>query len=177
MEREISPLPRKINTDSINHQNEEEEETWGMHINQNQYMNLNKFPVWGKPVQRESWNSRGIIIWEKQTQQVTKLWASQGMELLVLFRKTTDWKESGVIVGEPVVQFSVERRYKKKNKTPPAHESKWVLANQIQLNGIQSQELFSFLIKNEFLIREMASIDGEERKRALEKVYDMKESS
>jgi hypothetical protein len=47
-----------------------------------------------KPPQKEGWRSYGLIIWDKKSQQVAKLWASQALRVLAELRNSDYWKET-----------------------------------------------------------------------------------
>jgi hypothetical protein len=169
LHEEISQNPLPVVIEPLNRPVEKEE--WGIHLNQSKFSNARNYPSWAKPIQRESWNSRGIIIWDKKTEKVTKLWAYQGIQLLRVFRETIEWKENGVVVGEPAVEILLDSGRKKKKEQSQPQENRWVLTNQIQLSGNQSQEFFLFLEKNEELLQKMEIEDDNERSRILGEVY------
>jgi hypothetical protein len=152
-----------------------DEPIWGMHLNMDTYPKSKASPSWLKPVQRENWVARGVIVWDKQALQVTKLWASQALNVFKELNDSESWKENGVVVGEPAMQFTIPMgKGKNKDKNlEKKEEGKWVLANQIHLTNIQTQEFKQFLERNEPALREMAAQDEKDTKWRFSQVYRM----
>jgi hypothetical protein len=82
-------------------QNEHHESLWGAKVNTGWQRNTGDCPVWARPVQREKWGEQGVVIWDHGIQQITRLTATQALWILDQLRTRTDWKQHGVIVGEP----------------------------------------------------------------------------
>jgi hypothetical protein len=126
---------------------DERHESWGVKINTRWQRKAEDCPVWAHPAQREKWTKSGVIIWDHETQQITKLKATQALWVLDQLRTRTDWKQHGMIVGEPATQISLDN---------PDEEPKSVLFDQIHLNATQSQELLNILEDNEETLQDMS---------------------
>ena len=143
---------------------DERRESWGVKINTSWQRGMGDWPAWARPVQREKWGEQGIVIWNHETQQITKLRATQALWVLDQLRTRTDWKQHGMIVGEPATQISLDN---------PEEEPKHVLIDQIRLNATQSQELLDILEGNEETLQDMSVAEEEERKKRLAAAYDL----
>jgi len=134
---------------------------WGMHINSGRFA-ARDYPAWATPAQREKWSERGLVVWENEAQQVTRLRAGQAIQLLEYLGTHDDWKSQGVVVGEPTTRLVLEK---------PDRAPETVLLNQIKLDPDQSQDLFDYLQSNETRLRELDEIDKAEQGKILGKVY------
>ena len=147
------------------------EQQWGIHLEQNGHQNRNDCPDWVKPIHLRNWIFQGVVVWNKEGQQVTKLWANQSLKLLDDLRSTSDWKENGVVIGEPVVMFSLEMSKKKKKNPTENTKGKWILENQMHLSAKQAEILFNFIQANEEILKGFASKDEEEKGKRLVNAY------
>jgi hypothetical protein len=145
-------------------QNEHHELPWGVKVNTGWQRKVEDCPAWAHPAQREKWTKSGVIIWDHETQQITKLKATQALWVLDQLRTRTDWKQHGMIVGEPATQISLDN---------PDEEPKNVLFDQIHLNATQSQELLDILEDNEETLQDMSVAEEKERKKRLAAAYDI----
>lgn len=142
----------------------EHHKSWGAKVNIGWQRKIENCPTWAHPAQREKWTESGVIIWDHETQQITKLKATQALWVLDQLRTRTDWKQHGMIIGEPATQISLDN---------PEEEPKHVLTDQIRLNATQSQELLDILKGNEETLQDMSAAEEEERKRRLAAAYDL----
>jgi len=80
--------------------------TWGIHINgwSNQSGTPN-FPEWAKPFQKNKWQERGVVIWDEQTQQITRCQAGQMLKVLQDLKAIDAWKQDGYVVGVPAYRI------------------------------------------------------------------------
>lgn len=147
---------------------------WGIHLNCYGYMKQTPCPGWVNSSQREQWDERGVIVWDAPSHTVTRLRASQALSILEELRNTEEWKEHGIIVGEPVQRLMLPNPEKKSEVMEKEQEQKgeWVLTNQIPLSNLQTQELFAFFVGNEETLKDFAKIDKENEGRLLAQVYE-----
>ncbi|HEY44943.1 MAG TPA: hypothetical protein G4O11_13265 [Anaerolineae bacterium] len=141
---------------------EQNDHLWGARINKHGRYGTSDCPKWANPREREKWEERGLILWDHESEQITRLWAGQALQLLEHFRTTDDWKQHGVIVGEPATVLYIN---------DPEKEPEDVLDCQFELNPIRAQEVFDLLQKNEATLEEMNEREEEERSRALNNCY------
>jgi hypothetical protein len=147
----------------MHNQNEQDESLWGARINTSGLHGARGCPTWANPAQRERWRDRGLVLWDHRSHQITGLSATHALQILNHLRTNDDWKQHGIIVGEPATQISLD---------DPEQEAKKVLVNQMSLNATQSQGLFDLLQSNETLLQQMAEKDERERQRRLRAVYE-----
>jgi hypothetical protein len=145
-------------------QNEHHESSWGAKVNTGWQRKAGNCPTWAHRAQREKWTEPGVIIWDHEAHQITRLKATQALWVLDQLRTRTDWKQHGMIVGEPATQISLDN---------PEEEPKHVLIDQIRLNATQSQELLDVLEGNEETLQDMSVAEEEERKKRLAAAYDL----
>jgi hypothetical protein len=146
----------------MNTQDEHNETNWGARVNASTTYQAKDCPSWATRPQRDKWNDRGLILWDHETQQITRLWASQALELLDYLRANDSWREKGVEVGEPAIALSIDH---------PDQEPKQVLADKIQLDPDQLCELLKLLETREQTLHQMKDDDEQERSRRLWQVY------
>jgi len=154
--------------------------TWGIHINvwSNQSGTPN-FPEWAKPLQKNDWQERGVVIWDEKAQQITRCDAGQMLNVLQDLKATDVWKQDGYAVGVPAYRIVLPSGRQKKKKQPeqPKSEEKtgegWVLTETINLTPDQTALLFDFLEKSASTIEKLAEIESTEARERLGKAYKM----
>jgi hypothetical protein len=115
-------------------------------------------------LQREKWEEQGVVIWDHEAQEITRLTATQALRILDQLRTRTDWKQQGVIVGEPATRISLDN---------PGEKPQKVLVNQIRLDATQVQGLLDLLQNNEEILQQMSEAEEKESRRRLSAVYDI----
>jgi hypothetical protein len=132
-----------------------------MRINSTEY-GPKDYPSWATSAQRKEWRERGLIVWDDNIQQVARMRATHALQLLEYLRTNDEWKSQGITMGEPATRLTLE---------DPDRDPEVVLTNPIELNTIQSQDLFDYLENNEARLRELVEIEEKEGRTALAKVY------
>lgn len=140
------------------------EERWGARINDTWQYGLKDWPVWANRIQRSKWTELGLIMWDHQSHIVTKLYATQAIHLLEVLRRTNEWRECGLTVGEPAMQFSI---------SDPEREPGHALVNEMTLDPSQLQALWDLLERNEVQLKRMVEAEEKERRRRLAAVYEL----
>jgi hypothetical protein len=143
---------------------EEANQSWGIHLNWQEWSTTRDWPAWANPYQREKWKERGLIIWQNEARQVTRLKGQHALSLLDHLRSASEWKEQGYVVGQPAWQLSLDN---------PDDKGELVLSDTINLSPQQTQVLFDFLVREEERLQQMKAAEEEVRTRALSRVYDM----
>ena len=154
--------------------------TWGIHINvwSNQSGTPN-FPEWAKPLQKNDWQARGVVIWDEKTRQITRCDAGQMLNVLQNLKAADVWKQDGYVVGVPAYRIVLPsgRQKKKKESEQSKSEEKtgegWVLTETINLTPDQTALLFDFLEKSVSTIEKLAEIESTEARERLGKAYKM----
>jgi hypothetical protein len=132
---------------------------WGMHVNTNVYRGKPpSCPAWAKPMQREDWKSRGLIVWKDETHTITRLSAQDALQVLASLQANDAWKQDGLVVGRPMTRFSLSQ---------PDAKPEEILVDTIALNADEVMQLFGFLQLKRGVLQTMAEADEEERKRRL----------
>lgn len=147
-----------------------DEPQWGFHLNDS-YMEDRITPGWLKPDQESTWKQMGLIIWNRKTKQVAKIWAKQSLEIMDQLLNTADWYENGITVGEPAINFEIPSGHSKSIKHTLKKDGEWVLINQIHLSGDQAKELLTFLVKKKGALTIIAEQDKKESGKLLAKAY------
>jgi hypothetical protein len=146
----------------MDNQNDRTERAWGARINTDRFGNQGGYPSWANQAQCEKWGEQGLILWDHRVQQITKLSATQSLQILEYLRADDGWKQQGIIVGEPATRLVLD---------DPEREPEDVLIDQIGLRVSRVQELLELLEANEADLREIAEAEENERGRLLGKVY------
>jgi hypothetical protein len=139
-------------------------QSWGVHLNWQEWSTTRDLPAWTNSYHREKWKKQGLILWDDEAQQVTRLRGQHALSLLDHLRSTSQWKERGCVVGRPAWQLSLDN---------PDDKGKSVLVDTINLSPQQTQVLFDFLVREEERLQQMKAAEEEARSRALSRVYDM----
>jgi hypothetical protein len=151
---------------------EAEEKTWGIHLNETRFSQVYQCPEWAKPLEKENWQFRGVVVWDKTIPRITRLWAGQSLHLLKMFQSTDEWKTLGVDVGIPAMQIYLDNPRKKKKAEEEQHpENKWVLSDEIHLSPDRTQLLYEFISNHEKILIQIDKDDEREKGKALESAY------
>lgn len=136
----------------------------GFHLNWQTWPAASDWPEWANRYQREKWEKQGLILWDEETQQVTRLSGQQALSLLDQLSHASDWQEQGCVVGEPSWRIPLNNNEQK---------GELVLTNTLDLNPQQVQALFDFLVLEEERLQQMKAADEKERNRVLSQVYSI----
>jgi hypothetical protein len=154
--------------------------TWGIHINVwSTQSGAPNCPEWAKPLQKKDWQARGVVIWDEKTQQITRCYAGQMLNVLRDLKTTDSWKEDGYVVGVPAYRIVLPsgRQKKKQQLQQSEPEEKtgegWALTKTISLTPDQTARLFDFLENSVSTIEKIAEHERTEAKERLGKVYRM----
>lgn len=142
--------------------NRPDEGTWGLRLNRGNWTSAQDWPMWANRGHQEKWKERGLLIWDNVIQEVTRLDGRQAIALLNYHRHNSEWRESGLVVGEPASRISLDE---------PERQSELVLTDKITLSPAQAQILFDFLVQEEETLLEMKAAEEDEEIHTLAKVY------
>ncbi len=134
----------------------------GFRLNLQTWPAASDWPEWTNRYQREKWEKKGLILWDGEIQQVTRLSGQQALGLLDQLRRAADWQAQGCVVGEPAWQLSINN---------PEDKGELVLTNTINLAPKQTQVLFDFLVGEEERLQQLKNAEEAERNRILGQVY------
>jgi hypothetical protein len=148
----------------MHNRDQQDEPSWGVRINRRGLHRAKDCPRWASPLQREKWEKWGLILWDHKSHQVTRLSATQALQVLDYLHTNDDWKQQGVIMGEPATRLSID---------DPTREPEEVLVDQMDLGPVQVQELFDLLKNNEPVLRELSEQEEKEQGEALRQVYNI----
>lgn len=137
-------------------------QSWGIQLNWQEWSMTRDWPAWANPRQREKWEKQGLILWDDDTRQVTRLSGQQSLSLLDHLRSASGWKEKGCVVGEPTRRIPINN---------PESKGETVLTDAISLNPQQTQVLYDFLVREEEQLQQMKTAEEGEWKRTLGEVY------
>ena len=168
---------------------------WGVRLNQHNTYSRKRpdalpagCPTWAKPLQIENWDKRGLIVWNNETRQFHKFWASRALRFLERLRAQNEWRDTAIVLTETVQRQIVpavpqpKRSRKKKGATtepPPAQEQEpepkyeEFEEERVRLPVSAGDDFLAFLASHEATLGEMAAADEKERDRVLGEVYGM----
>jgi hypothetical protein len=153
-----------------NYSNVLDQTTWGIHLNfEGHYASPPNPPSWLTQLQQQDWQQRGIVLWDAYHRVVAHLYASYAFELLKHLHNDTAWKTEGLVIGSPTFQLSANSANTPSTKVG----GDWVLKNQIELSGDQTQTLFEFISAQEGLLKHISVYDKKYAEQALNKVYQL----
>ena len=141
-------------------QKPEKNALWGARIHKR--WGAKDYPSWANRRQQEKWREKGLMLWDEAAPQVTRLTAVQAVSVLEHLRTHEEWKETGITLGEPATELSLNN---------PKQKPKAVLMDKIHLTVAQTQELFVLLQNEEMALREMKEQEEQDGQRRLNKVY------
>ena len=107
-------------------------------------------PAWADQLQQETWEKQGLVLWDHQSREITRLTATQTLSLLSYLRSTDDWRQGGLVVGEPSVQVFPD---------DPEPKLKYALAHEMTLSPEQAQGIFELLESYEAELQVMSKIE------------------
>jgi transposase len=136
--------------------------SWGARIDTSVRHDARDCPDRTNPADRKRWAQTGLIVWQNQTQRITRLSATHTMQLLDDLRTDDEWTEEGITIGEPVPRIPPEGL---EPKPEPAHH------NPIHLSPRQTKVLLRLLGRNETWLSEVSEEEERERSRALGRAY------
>jgi hypothetical protein len=105
---------------------------------------------------------KGLIVWQRETQHIIRLSATQALQILDDLRQDDAWTEQGIVIGEPVTRIVL---YEPERKPEPA------LSNRIHLSPSQTKAVLRLLERNEARLKEMSKEEEGERSRAIGRAY------
>ncbi len=132
-----------------------------MHINEWTNAKQSLTPAWLRSIQKEDWYKKGVVIWNRKINRVTRLWAFQALQILEELQNTDDWKEDGIVVGELAYQIIIplENSENKNDQGAENEESNWVLTNEIYLSYARALALAQFLSQNKRTLEKMVELE------------------
>lgn len=165
--------------------NSQTEQTWGVQINRRGYGNKSIPEAclpWIRPIEKNDWQKKGVVIWSNQAQQVEILSANHSLQLIDYMQTKDTWKAEGIPITRQYTRIVLpdDRKKKKgnrkKDENPIEAEeqtstSETVVEERFRLNPTQSAEFLQILETNEALLREMAKEEEQECSRAFMQVY------
>jgi hypothetical protein len=143
---------------------EEDGPAWGVRINTDRRSKAKNYPQWAHPVDQQKWGERGLIVWDRGAQTITRLSATQAVGLLDALRNGDVWKERGIVVGEPTMVFTLDKRDPKRE---------YQLVNTIALVPSQVQELLDFLARHEAELRQISAVEEDEKNEAIWRAHNI----
>ena len=162
-----------------------EQKVWGVEINRRNYGNQ-AIPElcleWIRPIEKQDWPKKGVIVWSHQAQRVEFLSAAHALQYLEHMRTNDGWQLEGMPIVRQSTVIEIEDTSKRKRKAMPTGEenqnteeksstSKTVVEERFRLSPDQSVEFLKILEMNETVLKEMAEEDERECSKALWKAY------
>ena len=120
-----------------------------------------EIPAWATRVQRETFDETGLVLWNHETKTVTCLSGTYLLELYEEMNAEGTWRQTGVIVGQPVTRISIDH---------PDEPPRPCLADEIQLNPQQAQEIFALMENKLAVIQQMADEEEKYRRKIMGEV-------
>jgi hypothetical protein len=117
-------------------QDRSEESVWGAKLNRYGRYKTRDHPDWASPAQKETWNKKGLILWDREAQQITRLWAGIALQVLDYLRTDQEWEQRCIDVGEPATQIFLDE---------PEKEPTQVLMDEMTLTPARLRELYPLL--------------------------------
>lgn len=145
-------------------QDQSKEPVWGAKLNRHGRYKTRDHPDWANRGQKETWNKKGLILWDREAQQITRLWAGMALQVLDYLRTNEEWEQRCIDVGEPATQIFLDE---------PEREPEKVLMNKMTLTPARLRELYPLLEASEQELQQMHKEDEEERRRCLSQAYDI----
>ena len=133
---------------------------WRARVNTQSRQKADDCPAWINPAQEEKWRRRGLILWDHQSREVTRLSATEALDLLSYMRATEDWRQEGIVVEEPCMRVFWD-----------GSEPEWkhALAHEMTLSSGQAQEILELLESNESELQRASKIEeGEQEQKKSE---------
>jgi len=110
--------------------------------------------AWTNLNQRERWEKAGLIIWDADAQQITRLSDGQSLGLLECLRGSWEWRQQGRVVGTPAWRISVD---------DPESKGEPVLTKETLLRPDRTQVLYVFLVQEEETLLQIQAVEEEEK--------------
>jgi len=143
-------------------QNEQGESSWGARVNAGRWRNAQDWPTWANSRQQEKWSEHGLVLWDHEEQQITRLSAKHSLQLLDHLRMNNDWREHGLVVGEPAKKIFLDE---------PEREPEPSFIDSMSLSPNQLQVVLDLLERREADLQRLRETEAEDRKRRLSRVY------
>lgn len=143
---------------------DQHELSWGAQLNTEWRRVSKDCPSWATPRQREKWDERGLIIWDREAEQTTWLSPTATLRLLNQLRATDDWKEHGLVVGEPAVGFSLDDPERKPYRT---------LIDEMSLSPERLRVILELLERHEGSLEKLSEEQEADRRRRISQAYDI----
>ena len=110
---------------------------------------------------RKRWGQKGLILWQKETQHIVRLFATYALQLLEDLHSDDAWTTQGIVVGEPVIQLTWGEQG---NSSEPG------LHNPIRLSPRQTRSLLDLLQRHRAALEELRRQEEEDRDRAMQEL-------
>jgi hypothetical protein len=141
---------------------EQDRTSWGVRVNTSRWGNPTDWPTWATSRQREKWSQHGLVLWDHQTQQITRLSAAAALQLLNHLRTTEDWREDRLTIGESVTKLFPNQ---------PDRKPEPAILNSMSLSPDQLQEVLARLERRESDLEVLREDGAKDRDRRLAKAY------
>jgi len=145
-------------------QTDESQALWGARINSGWPPVTADCPSWTTGYHREDWERQGLLLWDHEGRTLTAISATFTLELLNKRRTTSEWKEHGLAVGQPVARIRL---------ADPEHKVEQVLANEMVLCPGRLQIVLELLEAHEAELQKLREQEQEERRRRITEAYDI----
>lgn len=98
---------------------------WGARFNSGRPPATWDCPFWARPSQRDDWEKRGLLLWDHATRKITWISATHTLSILSQLRTTSEWREHGLVVGQPAVRVRLN---------DPEREAERVLSDEMEIS-------------------------------------------
>lgn len=161
------------------------QQSWGVYVNSTSYGSARSIPkdclTWVKPVDKDKWQKRGVVVWHNEAQRVEAKSAGYALQLLEYMHTNDIWKENGIPITRQYIQLlptdtPKKRQSRKKGENQPSVEkeeskSETVIEESFRLTPEESAQLMQTLEANEPSLRQMADEDEKHKSRVMGQVY------
>lgn len=137
---------------------------WGARINAGWPPLTADCPSWARPGQRKDWEEGGLLLWDHETRTITRISATHAIGLLNQLRTTSEWREHGLVVGQPAVRLWLN---------DPERKPEQVLANEMELGPARLQAVLELLKTHEGELQRQRESEREDRRHRIALVYDL----
>lgn len=137
--------------------------TWGARIDSGWPPQTVDCPTWARGSLRQDWEQQGLLLWDHQTRTITRLSATHSLGLLDQLCRTSEWKEHGLVVGQPAVRLWLD---------DPERKAEQVLANEMELSPARLQVVLELLQTHEAELQRQRESEQVERRHRIALVYD-----
>jgi hypothetical protein len=152
-----------------------EEKTWGFHINSTDRCTDPKCPDWANLPAKHKWEKMGIILWNKVDVRIIHLWPHQALDVLDDFYESSSWRNEGLLLSWNSYSLPISEKDRRTRRFTENRRNKFndgkLNQSEMYLSPIQAQEFFIFLESHHEDISRMADERSMEAKKMLGRVY------